>query len=141
MIDSITKGIFTFVEGPYWASKSGHILTPEEAADPNTKPCILFNTTLDYYLYDLEKEEFFCAEFPSKDFWPICRSDIPDDIINKAFSRDLTIPKLGISDYMKFIMPLVRKTHSSLISNDIVSIQPLSSPIASIFYLKSKYGK
>jgi hypothetical protein len=45
-----------------------------------------------------------------------------------------------LNDFTKFAIPLVRKSFPALISQNLVSIQPMSQPIGRIFYLNQKYG-
>lgn len=46
----------------------------------------------------------------------------------------------NVPDLVKFIFPLIRKVWANLIANNLVSIQPMSSPIGGIFYWDYKYG-
>ena len=46
----------------------------------------------------------------------------------------------AIPDYVKFVFPLVRRVWANLISNGLVSVQPMSAPIGGVFYWEYKYG-
>jgi len=47
---------------------------------------------------------------------------------------------INVGSFDKYVFPLVRRTYPTLIVNDIVSVQPMTSPQGIIFYLKFKYG-
>lgn len=54
--------------------------------------------------------------------------------------KDLTklAPKLAAEvrgDFQKFVFPIIRSVYPQLSVSDIVSVQPMSGPVSSIFYL------
>lgn len=49
-----------------------------------------------------------------------------------ALEKQLDGPVIG--DFLKFAFPLVRQSFPQLVAQQLVSVQPMSSPISSIFY-------
>ena len=48
-------------------------------------------------------------------------------------------PKVG--DFLKFVFPVIRRPAPSLIASQIVSIQPMTSPIGGITFYRPRYGE
>lgn len=46
-----------------------------------------------------------------------------------------------LSDFSKFVAPIVRRVYPTLIANQLVSIQPMSVPNGLVFFLDYQYGK
>lgn len=42
--------------------------------------------------------------------------------------------------FTKFIFPLIRRVYPNLIANNIVSVQPMTSPVGAIFFFRYRYG-
>ena len=47
---------------------------------------------------------------------------------------------LNAGEFTKFIFPLVRRIWPNLISNNLVSVQPMTAPVGAIFFFEYKYG-
>ena len=47
---------------------------------------------------------------------------------------------LNVGNFTKFVFPVLRRVFPNLIANEIVSVQPMTSPISAIFYLDYIYG-
>jgi hypothetical protein len=46
----------------------------------------------------------------------------------------------NIADFTKFALPLIRKSYSKLISDNLVGVQPMSQPASLIFYIRYRYA-
>lgn len=46
----------------------------------------------------------------------------------------------NIADFTRFALPLLRKSYSRLIADNLVGVQPMSQPASLIFYLRYRYG-
>lgn len=46
----------------------------------------------------------------------------------------------NIADFTRFAMPMLRKSFSKLITDELVGVQPMSQPASLIFYIRYKYG-
>lgn len=46
----------------------------------------------------------------------------------------------NIGSFTKFIYPVLRRVFPNLIANEIVSVQPMSSPVGAVFFLDYVYG-
>lgn len=57
----------------------------------------------------------------------------------KSLFEDATYTQ-NIQDYVKFLFPVIRRVWPSLISNKLLSVQPMTGPIGGIFNLEYKYG-
>lgn len=129
------------IEGPYFCDEQGDYVTTEQAADPAYIPHIVFGKWDENlsYVFNLKTEEFF--EKSGDEIYQISREDIDDILANVVFDD---IPKLhnggSIGDFVKFAMPLIRQSFPSLSSQNLVSGQPMTQPIASTFYMKNRYG-
>ena len=44
------------------------------------------------------------------------------------------------NDLSKFAFPVMRRVFGSLLTNDLVSIQPMTAPVGGIFHLDYRYG-
>jgi hypothetical protein len=42
----------------------------------------------------------------------------------------------NIADFTRFALPLIRKSYSKLISDNLVGVQPMSQPASLIFYIR-----
>lgn len=85
-----------------------------------------------------------CKEIPKKKFglmanilenqynhWnPSNRSTIFEDQTTTA----------NIADFTRFALPLIRKSYSKLIADNLVGVQPMSQPASLIFYIRYRYG-
>ena len=47
---------------------------------------------------------------------------------------------INVGSFTKFIFPVLRRVFPNLIANEIVSVQPMSSPIGAVFFFEYKYG-
>jgi hypothetical protein len=45
-----------------------------------------------------------------------------------------------IADFTRFALPLIRKSYSKLIADNLVGVQPMSQPAALIFYIRYRYA-
>jgi hypothetical protein len=43
--------------------------------------------------------------------------------------------------YTKYIFPVLRRVFPNLIANELVSVQPMSSPVGAVFFFEYKHGK
>jgi hypothetical protein len=145
--------MYAKVEGPYFTDAKGCYITAEQAANPEYDPYVLFSADGQDYLYHLESEEFFIrvvtvfrpeADLPTvpaqAEYWPYSRIDISDWLIERIFSCTPKLYNSGVGDFLKFTMPLVKRAFPSLISQNLVSVQPMTQPLSSVFYLNQKYG-
>lgn len=130
--------------GPYYCDQNGKFITSDDAANPNYVPYVIFWSDDDAggkrtWIYDLSAEDFY--ENEGFRYWPVSREDIPDWIIEEIFKR---IPKLygkdEIGDFTKFAMPLVRKAFPQLISQNLVSVQPMTRPVGGISFYRPRYA-
>ena len=46
----------------------------------------------------------------------------------------------NIADFTRFALPLIRKSYSKLISDNLVGVQPMSQPASLIFYIRYRYA-
>lgn len=46
----------------------------------------------------------------------------------------------NIADFTRFALPLIRKSYSKLISDNLVGVQPMSQPASLLFYIRYKYA-
>jgi len=46
----------------------------------------------------------------------------------------------NIADFTRFALPLIRKSFSKLIADNLVGVQPMSQPASLIFYVRYRYG-
>jgi len=46
----------------------------------------------------------------------------------------------NIADFTRFALPMLRKSFSRLIADELVGVQPMNQPSSMIFYLRYKYG-
>ena len=56
-------------------------------------------------------------------------------------NRKVPGPKIELPKFVNAIFPIIRRVVPNLIANDIVSVQPMSLPAGSVFYMDYKYGK
>jgi len=47
---------------------------------------------------------------------------------------------INVGEFTKFIFPIIRRVWANLISNNLVSVQPMTSPVGAIFFFEYKYG-
>ena len=45
-----------------------------------------------------------------------------------------------IADFTRFALPMIRKSYSRLIADNLVGVQPMSSPASLIFYIRYRYA-
>ncbi len=57
--------------------------------------------------------------------------------------RQLAEDTLAVNagSYTKYIFPVLRRVFPNLIANELVSVQPMSSPVGAVFYFEYKHGK
>ena len=46
----------------------------------------------------------------------------------------------NIADFTRFALPLIRKSYSKLVSDNLVGVQPMSQPASLIFYIRYRYA-
>lgn len=46
----------------------------------------------------------------------------------------------NVGSFVKYIFPILRRVFPNLIANQIVSVQPMNSPVGGVFYHEYKYG-
>ncbi|MDP1712545.1 MAG: hypothetical protein Q8K86_08820 [Candidatus Nanopelagicaceae bacterium] len=46
----------------------------------------------------------------------------------------------NIADFTRFALPLIRKSYPRLIADNLVGVQPMSTPASLIFYIRYRYG-
>jgi len=46
----------------------------------------------------------------------------------------------NIADFTRFALPLIRKSYSRLIADELVGVQPMSQPASLIFYIRYRYA-
>lgn len=46
----------------------------------------------------------------------------------------------NIADFTRFALPILRKSYSKLIADNLVAVQPMSQPASMIFYLRYRYA-
>ena len=46
----------------------------------------------------------------------------------------------NVADFTRFALPLIRKSYSRLISDNLVGVQPMSQPASLIFYIRYRYA-
>lgn len=46
----------------------------------------------------------------------------------------------NLADFTRFALPMIRKSYSKLIADDIVGVQPMNQPASLIFYIRYRYG-
>jgi len=46
----------------------------------------------------------------------------------------------NIADFTRFALPLIRKSYSKLIADNLVGVQPMSQPASLIFYIRYRYA-
>lgn len=46
----------------------------------------------------------------------------------------------NIADFTRFALPLIRKSYSKLISDNLLGVQPMSQPASLIFYIRYRYA-
>jgi hypothetical protein len=56
----------------------------------------------------------------------------------RSMSEDVRTANVG--SFTKFIFPILRRVFPNLIANEIVSVQPMTAPTGSIFYMDYIYG-
>ena len=47
---------------------------------------------------------------------------------------------LNVGSFTKFIFPILRRVFPNLISNEIVSVQPMTAPVGAVFYMDYIYS-
>jgi hypothetical protein len=47
---------------------------------------------------------------------------------------------LNVGEFTKFIFPIIRRVWANLISNNLVSVQPMTAPVGAVFFFEYKYG-
>jgi hypothetical protein len=130
--------------GPYYCNHNGHYISANDAANPKYIPHVKFWSEdgtggKRTWIYNLSTEDFYEYEIGSGLFI-ISREDIPDWIIEEIFKR---IPELysgSIGDFTKFAFPLIRKSFPSIISQNIVSVQPMTQPVGGISFYRPRYA-
>lgn len=45
------------------------------------------------------------------------------------------------SDYVKFVLPIVRRAHQHLTPSKLINLQPMPVPVEGIFYMNYTYGE
>lgn len=56
-----------------------------------------------------------------------------------SWNSDGTGAGNDISPFQHYLLPLVRRVYPNLIANELVGVQPMTSPASLVFYLKYKY--
>jgi hypothetical protein len=54
-------------------------------------------------------------------------------------SLDEDTTTINVGSFTKFIFPVLRRVFPNLIANEIVSVQPMTSPVGAVFYYEYKY--
>jgi hypothetical protein len=65
---------------------------------------------------------------------------IVDKILPSPFTKFLT-RQTSLADFKRITIPLVRRIYPQLISEKIVSVQPMTEPSGLNFYLNYKYSQ
>lgn len=57
--------------------------------------------------------------------------------------RNLTEDTLSVNagEYTKYIFPVLRRVFPNLIAQELVSVQPMSSPVGAVFFFEYKHGR
>lgn len=58
---------------------------------------------------------------------------------SKLLFEDMTTTA-NIADFTRFALPIIRKSYSKLISDNLVGVQPMSQPASLLFYIRYRYG-
>jgi len=58
-----------------------------------------------------------------------------------AMTSPTSDPASEVGPFMKFAFPIVRKSAPALVTNNLVSVQPMSGPIGGINFYNPRYGK
>lgn len=84
----------------------------------------------------------FCPTFkkrPSKSFR--CSASTNKGYYSSSCDGNRYSTSYWLLNFSSFIFPIVRRVFPNLISNDIISVQPMSIPTGSIFYLDYSYNE
>ena len=132
------------LRGPYYCDSKGEYVTVEEAAHPEYIPCIRFALITGDILTSGDVKDY--AYFPESDkFWNLTAKVLVDPditfddwIIDELFKRDITIYRYkDVGGFNKFVIPLIKKAYPNLISQNIVSVQPMTQPVGKIYTKKN----
>lgn len=98
------------------------------------------------------RDESFTAQLVSK--WGRFLEGVEDPYTKRVMSvlfenqwqecsRNLTEDTLSVNagEYTKYIFPVLRRVFPNLIAQELVSVQPMSSPIGAVFYFEYKHGR
>ena len=93
------------------------------------------------------RDESFTAQLVSK--WGRFLEGVEDPYTKRVMSvlfenqwqecsRNLTEDTLSVNagEYTKYIFPVLRRVFPNLIAQELVSVQPMSSPIGAVFYFE-----
>lgn len=136
------------VSGPFYCDFLGKFVGQEEMVNPKYKPYIRFQVgdrngkigNFLYYIWDDSRERLFGVTVDYK------RVILPktikyEKILDKVFQKEIQIHvTMSVGNFDKFVIPVVQRTFPILIAQDLVSVQPMTAPISSVFYTKMRYG-
>lgn len=59
---------------------------------------------------------------------------------NRSVLTENQTTTANIADFTRFALPLIRKSYSRLIADNLVGVQPMSQPASMIFYIRYRYA-
>jgi hypothetical protein len=62
------------------------------------------------------------------------------DPANRSMLTEDVTTTNNIADFTRFALPLIRKSYSKLIADNIVGVQPMSQPASLVFYIRYRYA-
>lgn len=137
------------VSNIYYCNVLGETVTEAEMGDPSYEPCVSVKILLGprgkmsesglvaFYVFNLVTNKIYNTG-PRH-----LRVPVPvrktKALIRKLYQFGFDLFK-SIGDFANFALPIVRRSFPSVMSTQIVSVQPMSLPGSSIFYIKHTYG-